>query len=905
MKHAIALHTTGLRCVVGSVLCLLDIALNVSYAAPRANVNISFDKFTDGTLLQQSNFVNGSTWSYFDDNTCIGGGSPRKCTLGWQSTITPSSSTSRVEVAYASTYGYTGSNRIVAEVNSTAASRLYYNVCLAQGETLNVSYQFAPRSGQGAQQVRVGLWSLNSGYPATALSSSNSQAKTFISATNPGFTTQTATLTAPSAGKYQLGLEAVLPTTGSVGNVIDDLEFNLIPLIDMGLTGTFSLLEGDGSETNKALRLRINGTVLAGGITVALRSNGDAIDQDIQLGTPTGLAGTTPTITHPSADLWLVHIPAGAYDAGEVTGDNSYGIIIPIEAVQDGQLENPESISFSLSAPGVDGSTGGGQWRSANPICEGPSQNTVEYAIVPSARIRVEQDNVNTDQRINESYNYHIEIENSSVSADTFSSYSGSSNQLTAPILRGQGDHSITFKQSILGTVPVGRVSPYEVRLICTNSNPVTSAIIPSDIIATTFYIPFEQTKTITLQNLGDGDYVTCTFENRNETDSFTIGGRVFNDNSGDTAVAANAYDGIQQSGELGLAQSLLSLEDCNGFSYAKMLSDAAGDYQFIVPRSIQPNAPLCIQQTNLTGYTSVSGGVDLPTNRYQYSRSLDQLQWTNANTSSGPNIVNYDQANFGDAWLTLRLTNDGQKTIRPSETASYPHVLSSDAVLIPNFGAFNQQQPNNSGDARWSQVLYRDDNCNGEVDDSEQTVTQQPYGLLLPNESICVVQRINAPSSASNGAYQIAQLTTHYEATLKDGTILTGEGNNRQDVTSINTGRLEMSKQVRVVDNCAATPTGLTGFSTRNTASSGDSLEYQISYINHGANRLSELKIKDMLPPQTRFESANCQSIPSGADCQLTASPSVSDSAIQFLIQGAGIAPAASGSVRFCVQVL
>jgi len=870
-------------------------------AAPRVNANISFDQFTDGTTVQASDF-GGATWSYFDDESCVGGGSPQKCVLGWRSTITPLTSTNRVEIAFASTYGYTGSNRVVAELNSTAASRLYYNVCLTQGESLTLSYQFAPRSGVGNQQVRAGLWPLNSGFPATPLSSVNSAIRTFTSATNPGFTTQTATLNAPTAGQYQLGLEAVLPATGSLGNIIDDLSFTLIPLIDLGLTSSFTLTEGLGSESAKALRLRVNGTVPSGGITVALKRTGNAESEDIQLGTPTGLPSTTPTISHPDADTWLVFVPAGAYDAGELGDDARYGITIPIVAVQDLILENPETINFTLSQPGADGSTGGGLWRSANPVCEGDSQTTISYNILPSARVVIAQDSQNTDPRLNENYQYSIEIDDQSASNSQQFAYAGVSSQQAGPILLAQGTHTLTFKQSVLGTPPIGRISPYQVRLLCSNSNPSTTASIPSDTVATTFLIPFEQSKTITLQDLGDGDYVTCTFENRNETTSFLINGRVFNDNSGTTGIASNAYDGLQQAGEQGLAAVTLTLNNCNGTSYGSTETDALGDYGFTVPRSIQANAALCVTQTNLTGYTSVSGGVNPPSNRYQYSRTLDQLQWINANTASGATVVNYDQANFGDAWLIMRLTSDGQQTIRAGEAASYTHTLINDAVVTPSFSTQNTQQP--AGDPAWTQVLYRDDNCNGVIDSNELPVEQQPYGLLLPNTTICLVQRVNAPHAASMGASLLSQLTASYQATLPDSTVLSGDGNTRQDLTLISTARLDMAKQVRTVSNCPANSSETTIFSTQNTAMAGDWLEYEIRYQNNGTKALSQVVIKDELPTSTQFGDAYCQQVPSGSSCQLTHSPTITGgSSIRFLISG-GVQPSVTGSVRFCVRI-
>lgn len=892
----------GVKTPAASVLlaaCIFMCLMQQVYAAPRVNVNISFDQFTDGSTIQASNFANG-TWSYFDDETCISGGTTQKCVLGWRSTITPSSSTNRIEVAYASTYGYTNSTRVVAEVNSTAPSRLYYNVCLAQGESLNVAYQFAPRLNAGTQQVRVGLWPINSGYPATALSSVNSAARTFTSTTNPGFTTQTATLNAPAAGQYQLGLEAVQPTTGSLGNIIDDLTFTLIPLIDLGRTGKFILQEGGANEATKALRLRINGTVPAGGITVALKRTGTAVQQDIQLGTPTGLANTTPIITQSNSDTWLVFVPAGAYDAGELGDDTRYGVTIPIVAVQDAVLENPETISFSLSAPGVDGSTSG-SWRSANPICEGDTQNNIDYEIVPAARIVIAQDNQNTDPRINENYQYSIEIDGQSASNSQQFAYAGVSSQQAAPILLAQGTHTVTFKQSVLGTLPIGRISPYQVRLLCSNSNPSTNAIVPSDTVATTFFIPFEQSKTITLQNLGDGDYVTCTFENRNETSSFLINGRVFSDNSGTTGIASNAYDGRQQAGELGLISSTLALNNCSGSTYGTTQTDALGDYTFMVPRSIQPNAVLCLSQTNLTGYSSVSGGVDLPSNRYQYSRTLDQLQWINANTATGATVVNYDHANFGDAWLSMRLTSDGQTTIRAGEAASYAHSLINDAVVTPSFSTLNTPNPN---DPAWTQVLYRDDNCNGVVDSTETTVQQQPYGQLLPNTTICVVQRVNAPHSLASGANLLSQLTASYQATLADGTVLNGEGNTRQDLTLVSNSRLDMAKQVRTVSSCPASNSETSVFSTQNIAQAGSWLEYEIRYQNNGTKALSQVAIKDELPTMTQFGAAYCQQVPLGNSCQLTHSPTLTGGrSIRFLISG-GILPNATGSVRFCVRI-
>ena len=886
------------------VLLYCCLAQHIAWAAPRVNANIGFDQFTDGTTLQTSNFIEGSTWSYFDDESCVGGGNPRKCVLGWRSTISPSSSTSRIEVAYASTYGYTNSTRVVAEVNSTAPSRLYYNICLTQGESVNVSYQFAPRSGVAAQQVRVGLWPINSGYPATPLSFKNSQSRTFSSTTNPGFTTETATLSAPSAGQYQLGLEAVAPSSGSVGNIVDDLTFSLVPLIDLGQTEIYTLKEGGGTETIKALRLRINGTVPSGGIMVALRSTGTAVDQDFQLGTPTGLAGTTPTISHPSPDVWRVFVPAGAYDAGELGDNLRYGITIPIEAVQDSVLENPESLTFALQEPGVDGASAAGTWRRANPVCEGDSKNEVSYNIVPAARVRIAQDNQNTETRLQEKYTYSVSIEGQNASATGEFNYTGNSQLVSEKILLAQGSYTLNFVQSIQGKVPIGWVSDYRTYLSCVNTNPNTQAVLPATTPTTTQVIAFTQITTLTLQNLGDGDDITCTYYNRHEAGSFLVKGRVFTDNSGSTGLVTAAYDGIQQAGEVGLAQALVQLTNCQTTIFGQSLTDAAGDYQFVVPRTVQAGANLCVQQTNLIGYQSVSGGDASQPTRYSYNRPQDRLQWLNTNPITGGTLVNYDQLNFGDAWLDINLSADGQQTIRLGETASYPHQLFISSVITPNIQTVLSQQPstNNSG---WTQILYRDDNCNGIVDHTEQSVSQQPYGIQLPNTVLCVVERVNAPTQVGVGAQAIVVLQPAYIAVLKNGDILSGTSPVRQDVTIIGGARLELVKTVRVLSSCAVSSTDSTPFTQTSQAAYGSYLEYDIAYINNGIKPLQQVHIKDSTPTSTQFISAYCAATPTDTSCLLNQSPSINGAgALDFLIAGS-LKPYQQGHVRFCVQIV
>ncbi len=378
---------------------------------------------------------------------------------------------------------------------------------------------------------------------------------------------------------------------------------------------------------------------------------------------------------------------------------------------------------------------------------------------------------------------------------------------------------------------------------------------------------------------------------NNTATDTDTVNalvnitGRVFTDNSGTTAVAANAYNGLQNAGELGIAGSTVELNNCSGSVIATTQTDAAGDYSFAVTAAQLSSPNFCITQTNLTGYSSVSGTTG-------YVRATDTI--TVAKTAA----LTYPNHNFGDARLNLILTSDGQQTTTPSGTVSYPHILRSDSVLT--VGALTTVVTE-SPTLGWTSVLYRDNNCNGTIEASELPLTAA-LGVLLPNQDVCVVQRVNAPATASNGAQHVASLSASYTATAQDGGVLSGSSNTRTDTTLVGTAGLDMRKQVRVVEQCLPTViAGVEPFTDRNTAQNGDFLEYEIIYTNRSTRSLSQLTVRDVAPSSTTFKSAACQSTPSGSSCTAPVTAGVNGDLAWSL---ANIAPAATGSVRFCVQV-
>ena len=365
-----------------------------------------------------------------------------------------------------------------------------------------------------------------------------------------------------------------------------------------------------------------------------------------------------------------------------------------------------------------------------------------------------------------------------------------------------------------------------------------------------------------------------------------SITGRVFEDNSGTTAINSNAYNGTQDAGEVGIAGSQVSLTNCSSTTVATTQTTANGDYQFSVATTDVPAGNFCIAQTNLTGYSSVSGSTG-------YTRATDII--TVANTGA----TSYSGRNFGDARLSLLLTEDGQQTITAGGAADYPHRLTAQSVL--NITAINQtatQQPASSTDTSWQTVLYRDTNCNGKVDSGEVRVSTTLPITLKAAEQICLVQRVYAPANASMGAQHNAQLQASFSVTLADNSQITGSSASRQDTTLLGSAGLSMQKGVRTVASCPSTASDTGSFVTQNQAQSGNYLEYEITYRNNSSKNLVNVSIKDSIPSGTVYQSIVC-SVNSGLSC----TPSHTNGTLLWQTNGT-LSPNQQGKVRFCVQV-
>jgi hypothetical protein len=295
-----------------------------------------------------------------------------------------------------------------AELNANAYSMLYQPICLASGETFHFSFNHHRRlwSGTDIIEFRMGIPSglVANSRPADSYSrqvmrgshtmgAAPSGTGSASTTTYDGTTNLTSSIvtnqwalyegdhTLPDtgwSGVRNLGFYSIQGNSTTSGNMLDNINIDLRPLIDFGSTRDTTAAEG-GNPT--ALNIRINGKVPAG-LTIALRrTGGTAIsDTDFSLGTPTNGTYGNGSVGHmPGSNLWLIHPPAGYYD-GEIFAANDIGgVSIPITYTSDVLLEGAEWMSFEVMAAGVDGATS--DWTLADPTCDNSYKTSAVYSI--------------------------------------------------------------------------------------------------------------------------------------------------------------------------------------------------------------------------------------------------------------------------------------------------------------------------------------------------------------------------------------------------------------------------------------------------------------------------------------------------------------------------------------------
>ncbi|WP_151716197.1 DUF11 domain-containing protein [Acinetobacter sp. TUM15071] len=499
----------------------------------------------------------------------------------------------------------------------------------------------------------------------------------------------------------------------------------------------------------------------------------------------------------------------------------------------------------------------------------------VSINIIDGARIKIAKNSVNGTGTFNYINLSNLANSTTAVTTDAVTTVTAGTTAISAQQLWAQtlnADVSIT--ESALAGYVLSGVS-------CTDANSAATGNTG------TFWTLVNNIVTIPAARIKEGANITCTFTNT-KLIYVDITGRVFVDNSGTTLDASKAYNAIQDAGEVGIANSTIRLNNCSTTQLASTVTSANGDYAFSIEQSQLPSS-FCIVQQNLPEYISVSGSNG-------YTRSTDTITLTKTSATS------YSANNFGDVIVNVVLNEDGQHTAIAGDVTDYPHRLTTQIpVQLTQLLQTQTQQPNSIADQPWQALIYRDLNCNGQVDMGEVLFnpTVSNSILLQPSADICLVQRVHVPSNVVAGAQHIGTLQAGYQFSLTNpAQTISGQTGKRQDVTLIGSAGLTLTKKVRAVASCPSTSADQNVFVTNNQANKQDNLEYEITYKNNSVKKLQNVKIKDSLPTGTNFGSVNCVITPSGNTCNSSRSGDYLEWNLTGLLN-----PSASGTLRFCVS--
>lgn len=241
-----------------------------------------------------------------------------------------------------------------AELNADQASRIYQNICLTTGDV--IGWRLSHRGRDSASTPDVMSFGINaSGSNGVGVTSeiarigttnngtdrvdtggtpsSATQGTLSIGGTANGWRDYSGSFTYSGAtGVQQVGFAAVSSSGGiSLGNFLDEIQVTLRPYIEFD-AANYTVREGQSAGLP---RLRVIGTVPAGGIVVPVRITGGTATQ-----------GSDYTVSSGSGTTINVAIPAGTYD--NTTFD------LPIAVVDDAVIEDNETVTFTAQASAND-----------------------------------------------------------------------------------------------------------------------------------------------------------------------------------------------------------------------------------------------------------------------------------------------------------------------------------------------------------------------------------------------------------------------------------------------------------------------------------------------------------------------------------------------------------------------
>jgi uncharacterized repeat protein (TIGR01451 family) len=237
----------------------------------------------------------------------------------------------------------------------------------------------------------------------------------------------------------------------------------------------------------------------------------------------------------------------------------------------------------------------------------------------------------------------------------------------------------------------------------------------------------------------------------------------------------------------------------------------------------------------------------------------------------------------FGDVPVNT-FSTDGTKNAMPGTTVTYAHTFVAGSAGTVSFSTAGVSNPATAG---WSEVLYKDINCDGILDPTDTQITA-PISVAA-GDTVCLIVKEFVPAGAAIGTSN--QVTVAANFTYTNAAPALTALVTRSDTTTVGTATSAGLTLIKSVDKAAALP--------------GQTLVYTISYRNDSSGPLNTLVINDNTPAFTTFLSAACGANPpiiSG--CAVTTIPAIGGTgAIVFTLTGT-LMPGANSTVTFSVKV-
>ena len=337
-----------------------------------------------------------------------------------------------------------------------------------------------------------------------------------------------------------------------------------------------------------------------------------------------------------------------------------------------------------------------------------------------------------------------------------------------------------------------------------------------------------------------------------------------------DTGVGGGVpNDGIRNGAEPGISGvPVRATNNTGAVILDSAITDGSGNYTLWIPAAA--SGATLIQQAGNGSYLSTGGSAG--NTGGSYNRPTDI---TTASLTAG---TIYSGVNFGDVPVN-RFAADGQQSGMPGNVVFYGHRFNAGSGGSLNLIATSA--------GNWPVVVYRDLNCNGQIDAGDTVVLGAI--TVAAAEQVCIVNKVTIPAGTGVGLSDITTVEANFT------------------YTNANPG---LAGELYVTDTttAGAGTAGLTLTKTVNraTALPGETIAYTLNYQNNSNAPIGAIVINDATPAFTTLLSAACTPpLPASITaCDVTTAPIAGGgTTIQWGLKGS-LGSAAAGQVVFSVKV-